>query len=142
MFLYGSCLFYARPADYRMQLWLVWLTGTNCIASSEGNDAYRPANSLPHVTRVHCVRTVTVHFIAQTSSDSLFFITFLLLRFNIVRARRGSYIVCSAHSLSSRNCSHSEFWVTLLPTYLSIYLLLLLLKYIGYVPFTCPNSCN
>ena len=35
---------------------------------------------LPHDTHVHCVRTLTVHFTAVTSSDSLFFITFSYVR--------------------------------------------------------------
>jgi hypothetical protein len=48
---------------------------------------------LPHVTRVHFVQTVTVHFTALTSSDSLFFITFSYSR-STLWGQEGAHILC------------------------------------------------
>jgi len=48
---------------------------------------------LPHVIRVHFVRTVTVHFTALTSSDSLFFITFSYAR-STLWGQEGAHTSC------------------------------------------------
>jgi len=67
----------ARPAEtaacYRG--WSVWVAQKTSQAVRQ-TTRIGLAKHQPHVTRVHCVRTVTVHFTALTSSDSLFFITF------------------------------------------------------------------
>ena len=90
---------------------LVWLTGTNCVASGEEKDAYRPASSW-HMTLLACIAFGHLQFILQPQHLLAHFSLLLSVTFDVVRARRGSCIIGSACSLSSRNCHHSEFWVT------------------------------